>query len=97
MGWRQHTSPKQAHLSQQSRGRSHFRSVARCELSVPQSKMEIFVTRSFSVSGPKTWNTFPRSVKEYDLTFGEFATQLNTELFNRACAMYSYHLRHIYL
>ena len=40
-------------------GRSHLRSAARGELSVPRSKREAFGTRSFNISGPKTWNTLP--------------------------------------
>ena len=56
--------------------RSHIRSVARVELSVPCSKRETFGTHSFSVCGRFMCNTLPLTVREYGLSFGQFTTWL---------------------
>ena len=52
-------------------------------LEVPATKRHMFAERSFSVYGPKLWNTLPDSVKESE-TIDTFKRNLKTYLFTKA-------------
>ena len=49
-------------------------------LEIPSTKRHTFAERSFSVYGPKLWNTLPNSVKE-SKTIDTFKGKLKTYLF----------------
>ena len=52
-------------------------------LEVPQVKKATFAARSFSVYGPKLWNSLPTQI-HHSTTFNAFKKKVKTELFNRA-------------
>ena len=52
-------------------------------LEVPSTKRHTFAKRSFSVYGPKLWNTLPNSVKE-SRTIDPFKRNLKTHLYTKA-------------
>ena len=58
-------------------------SKAKFQLEVPSTKRCTFANRSFSVYGPKLWNTPPNSIKEITRT-NTFKGKLKTYLFAKA-------------
>ena len=52
-------------------------------LAVPNIRKQIFVSRSFSVYGPKLWNSLPDTIRE-ELIFEKFKKKLKTHLFTTA-------------
>jgi hypothetical protein len=53
------------------------------KLLVPLTKCKTFADRSFSVYGPKVWNTLPATLRCID-SLVQFKKQLKTVLFSRA-------------
>ena len=51
-------------------------------LEVPSTERHTFSDRSFSVYGPKLWNTFPNSIKE-SKTINTFKGKLKMYLFSK--------------
>ena len=58
-------------------------SITKHLLEVPTTTRHTFAERSFSVYGPKLWNTLPSSIKE-SKTIDIFKTNLKTYLFTKA-------------
>ena len=58
-------------------------SKAKFQLEVPSTKMHTFANRSFSVYGPKLWNTLPNSIKASTRT-DTFKGKLKIYLFTKA-------------
>ena len=52
-------------------------------LTVPQTRRQTFVARSFSVAGPTLWNSLPNTIKQSNTVEG-FKVKLKTFLFRRA-------------
>jgi exonuclease III len=65
-------------------GRRHLRSAAQNNMDVPRTRRTRYGPRSFSVSGPTVWNSLPMTVRDSELTVGNFCNKLKTELFRRA-------------
>ena len=53
------------------------------ELLVPTTKRKTFADRSFSVYGPKLWNTLPEETRKLD-NYENFKKQLKAHLFRKA-------------
>ena len=65
-------------------GRANLRSATHGDLSVAANKGTTYSRRSFAVSGPTTWNTLSRSIREQSLSVWQFRSRLKMELFNWA-------------
>ena len=63
-------------------GRSHLRSVAAGDFSVPRFRLE-FGRRAFSVAGPMEWNALPAELRTIKIWF-IFKRALKTHLFKMA-------------
>ena len=61
-------------------GSQHLRSAARHNLTIPQSRLARYRSRSFATSGPSIWNLLPLTVRDLTLTFTGFCIRLKTEL-----------------
>ena len=69
-------------LVMQHGGREGLRSAMDArKLTVPRTYLKSFADRSFSVYGPRIWNTLPRWIREID-DLEEFKKQIKTFLFN---------------
>jgi len=68
-------------------GRSHLRSANACLLSVPRTRTT-YGDRSFAVSGPVAWNSFPVALRSSDVTEETFRRHLKTFLFNDSTISY---------
>ena len=66
-------------------GRDGLRSVNApgIALTVPRTKHKTFADRSFSVAGPRLWNSVPHHIKTID-NRDSFKAKLKTHLFNNA-------------
>ena len=62
-------------------GRQHLRTAAAGVLFVPRTKTSVG-SRSFSVSGPVTWNSLPTELRLLELSVASFANRLKSYLFN---------------
>jgi hypothetical protein len=51
-------------------------------LHIPRVKLSTFGSRSFSVSGPSTWNTLPLSLRQKP-SLSSFKSALKTHLFRQ--------------
>jgi len=49
-------------------------------------KIHITFTRSFSVAGPRIWNSLPASLRQPDIELGHFEQLLKAFLFGEAAA-----------
>jgi len=54
-------------------------------LIVPRTNIR-FGDRSFSVAGPKIWNSLPASLRQFYIEFGHFKRLLKAFLFNETAA-----------
>ena len=63
--------------------RRHLRSATRGDLAVPATCTIRYSPRSFTVTGPSTWNSLPASLRNCHLP-SAFRRELKTELFARA-------------
>ena len=54
------------------------------ELIVPRHKLETYGPRSFCIAGPTTWNNLPATIRDPNLSLGEFQTLLKTHLFRES-------------
>ena len=61
-----------------------LRSAAHGNLHIPRTRTRTFGPRSFSVSGPSSWNKLPDNLKNIELTLQVFKSQLKTHLFHQA-------------
>ena len=61
-----------------------LRSAAHGNLHIPRTRTRTFSPRSFSVSGPSSWNKLPDNLKNIELTLQVFKSQLKTHLFHQA-------------
>ena len=61
-----------------------LRSAARGNLRIPRTRTRTFGPRSFSASGPSSWNSLPANLKNIELTLQVFKSQLKTHLFHQA-------------
>ena len=61
-----------------------LRSAAHGNLQIPRTRTRTFGPRSFSVSGPSSWNKLPDNLKNIELTLQVFKSQLKTHLFHQA-------------
>ena len=61
-----------------------LRSASRGNLHIPRTRTRTFGPRSFSVSGPSSWNKLPDNLKNIELTLQVFKSQLKTHLFHQA-------------
>ena len=52
-------------------------------LTVPRTKCKTFADRSFSVAGPRLWNSLPHHIRAID-NHNSFKAKLKTHLFNKA-------------
>ena len=66
--------------------RSHLRSAARGDLTVPRTRTRRFGPRSFRVSGPVVWNSLPEDIRIPELSLERFKSMLKTHLFRQAYA-----------
>ena len=66
--------------------RSHLRSAARGDLTVPRTRTRRFGPRSFRVSGPVVWNSLPEDIRIPELSLECFKSMLKTHLFRQAYA-----------
>ena len=62
-------------------GRQHLRSADTGALVVPRTRTSVG-SRSFSVSGPATWNSLPTELGSLELSASSFAKRLKSYLFN---------------
>ena len=58
-----------------------LRSATHGNLHIPRTRTRTFDPRSFSVSGPSSWNSLPADLKNIDLTLEVFKSHLKTHLF----------------
>ena len=61
-----------------------LRSAAHGNLHIPRTRTRTLGPRSFSVSGPCSWNSLPANLKKIELTLQVFKSQLKTRLFHQA-------------
>ena len=61
-----------------------LRSAAHGNLHIPRTRTRTLGPRSFSVSGPCSWNSLPANLKNIELTLQVFKSQLKTHLFHQA-------------
>ena len=66
-------------------GRRHLRSADANALTVPRSNTRLG-DRSFSVAGPKVWNSLPVALRQPHVEFGQFKRLLKTFLFGETAA-----------
>ena len=66
-------------------GRRCLRSADANALTVPRTNTRLG-DRSFSVAGPKVWNSLPATLRQPDVEFGQFKRLLKTFLFCEAAA-----------
>ena len=77
-------------------GRAHLRSAVHCDLVVPRTRLARYGPRGFFISGPVTWNSLSRDLRDTYQSAPSFLSQLKTELFIRAYYITSQHLRDNY-
>ena len=61
-----------------------LRSAAHGNLHIPRTRTRTFGPRSFSVSGPSSWNKLPDNLKNIELTLEVFKSHLKTHFFHQA-------------
>ena len=64
--------------------RSHLRSAAEGNLTVPRTYTATFGPRGFSVSCPSAWNALPSEIKDDKLSIGSFKNLLKTHYFSKS-------------
>jgi hypothetical protein len=63
-----------------SAGRSNLRSAVKGDLLIPAVKTR-YGSRSFTVAGPRLWNSLPTDVRDRSLSLEQFMSRLKTYLF----------------
>ena len=61
--------------------RSHLRSADRKELKVPRDNLSTYGPHSFSIAGPTVWNSLPVHLRDENLSYEQFSSELKSFLF----------------
>ena len=76
---------RQPTASNVNSGRPQLRSAHANVLTVPRTNTQLG-DRSFSVAGPRIWNSLPASLRQPDIAFGHFKRLLKAFLFGKTAA-----------